>query len=88
MSYHKLTADFIDNYEVIKMVQPLSNDRYVIQECVKTPEGKWAVKFSTNSAHHICQYDGIFRKCADCDLNNIEEEHVNCITMDMKQEMD
>lgn len=79
MSYHKVTTDFIENYSVIKLIQPLAHDRYVIQECIKTPEGKWSIKFSTNSAYHICEYDGVFRKCVDCELNN-SEEYVNCIT--------
>ena len=79
MNYRKITPDFIDSYSIVKMTQPLGGDRYVMQECTKTPEGKWSVKFSTNSAYHICQYDGVFRKCAECELNN-SEEYINCIT--------
>ena len=79
MSYHNITPDFINNYSIIKLEQPLAHDKYVIQECTKTPEGKWSVKFYTNSVYHICEYDGVFRKCADCELNN-SEEYVDCIT--------
>lgn len=79
MNCRKINTDFIENYSIVKMIQPLANGRYVIQECIKTPENKWSVKFSTNSAYHICQYDGVFRKCAECELNN-NEEYVNCIT--------
>lgn len=79
MNYRKITPEFIEAYSVIKLIQPLAHDRSVIQTCTKTPEGKWSIKFSTNSTYHICEYDGVFRRCADCELNN-SDEYIDCLT--------
>ena len=61
----KVNKDYINQYRKVILTQPLANDKYIRQTYDKTNDG-WKATHSTNSALHICPYDGIFRNCKDC----------------------
>ena len=61
----KINKSYIEQYKKITMIQPLAHNREVLQIALRRDNG-WFVKFSTNSPHHICPYDGVFRNCKDC----------------------
>ena len=61
----KINKDYVNQYRKIILTQPLAHGKYIQQ--VYTKEGlTWKVTHTTNSAYHICPYDGIFRNCKDC----------------------
>ena len=61
----KVNKDYVNQYRKIILTQPLAHGKYIQQ--VYTKEGlTWKVTHTTNSAYHICPYDGIFRNCKDC----------------------
>ena len=61
----KINKDYINHYNQVILTQPLAHNKYIRQTYDKTDNG-WKVTHSTNSAYHICPYDGIFRNCKDC----------------------
>ncbi len=61
----RLTKDYVNQYNKIILTQPLAHGRNIQQIYDKTDRG-WQLTYVTNSVHHICPYDGVFRNCADC----------------------
>lgn len=61
----KVNKDYVNQYSKVVMTQPLANNKY-IQRSYEKDGDKWRARYSTNSAYHICQYDGNFRNCKDC----------------------
>lgn len=61
----KVNKDYVNQYSKIILTQPLAHEKYIRQTYDKIDKG-WKVTHSTNSAYHICPYDGIFRNCKDC----------------------
>ena len=61
----KVNKDYVNQYSKVTMTQPLAHGKYI--ELSYEREGdKWKARYSTNSAYHICPYDGNFRNCKDC----------------------
>lgn len=61
----KVNKDYVNQYGKIVLTQPLAHGKYIQQTYTK--EGlTWKVVHSSNSAYHICPYDGQFRNCKDC----------------------
>ena len=67
----KVNKDYVNQYSQVIMTQPLAHEKYVRVTYTKEDRG-WVARYSTNSAYHICQYDGIFRNCKDC--GGLEED--------------
>lgn len=61
----KVNKDYVNQYSKVILIQPLAHGRYVQLMYEKVDKG-WKANYSTNSAYHICPYDGIFRSCRDC----------------------
>ena len=57
---------YLDKYEMVVLTQPLANSRYIKQIYERTPNNRWFLIWESNSTYHICPYNGVFRKCADC----------------------
>lgn len=63
----RINQKFINKYDRIIFTQPLAHDKYIKQIYIKEGNtNKWKVVYKSNSIHHICPYDGVFRNCADC----------------------
>ena len=62
----KVNKDYVSQYKKIIITQPLAHEKYIQLTYEKDMDNKWRARYSTNSAYHICQYDGIFRNCKDC----------------------
>lgn len=62
----KVNKDYVSQYKKIIMTQPLAHEKYIQLTYEKDIDGRWKARYSTNSAYHICQYDGNFRNCKDC----------------------
>lgn len=67
----RITKEYIEQYNEIELIQPLAHDKYIKQVYDKFPAG-WRLMYLSNSAHHICPYDGIFRNCIEC--GGLEED--------------
>ena len=61
----KVTVNYVENFSTITFTQPLSKGRYIEEVYTKTPKG-WLLMYTSNSAYHICPYDGAFRDCRQC----------------------
>ena len=64
---NKITRGYVNHYQTIKMVQTLPSGRHVFVEYIKIGKDKWTPKYSTDSAYHICPYDGRFQDCIACE---------------------
>jgi len=62
----RVNKDYVNQYSKIILTQPLAHNKRIQLTFEKTGEGWWKARYSTNSAYHICPYDGIFRNCKDC----------------------
>ena len=62
----KVNKDYVSQYKKIIMTQPLAHGKCIQLTYEKDIDGRWKARYSTNSAYHICQYDGNFRNCKDC----------------------
>ena len=67
----RITKDYIEQYDEIEFTQPLAHDKHIKQVYDKLSNG-WGLMYSSNSVHHICPYDGVFRNCAEC--GGLEED--------------
>ena len=61
----KVNKDYVNQYNRVILTQPLAHGKYIQLIYDKVDKG-WKATYSTNSAYHICPYDGIFRNCKDC----------------------
>ena len=61
----KINNDYINQYNIVTLTQPLAHDRYIKQTYEKFNKG-WRLTYTSNSAYHICPYDGVFRHCEEC----------------------
>lgn len=68
---YRITKDYIEQYDKIVFTQPLAHDKYIKQVYDKLSNG-WGLMYLSNSVHHICPYDGVFRNCAEC--GGLEED--------------
>lgn len=65
---NKITKGYVNRFDTIKFTQTLPSGRCVHETYYREP-GKemWRIQHTTDSAYHICPYDGIFRECNECD---------------------
>lgn len=64
----KITKGYVNHYQTITMTQTLPSGRNVYAKYVRIGKDKWNPIYSTDSAYHICPYDGQFRDCKVCDV--------------------
>lgn len=65
----KITKGYVNRFDRIKFTQLLPSGRHVYEEYIRQPHTEnWYMKYSSDSAHHICPYDGMFRECIDCEV--------------------
>lgn len=62
----RVNKDYVNQYSKVVLTQPLAHNKHIQLTFEKAGEGWWKARYSTNSAYHICPYDGIFRNCKDC----------------------
>lgn len=63
----KITKGYVNRFDRIEFTQVLPNGRHVYEEYIRHPRTEtWYIEYSSDSAYHICPYDGIFRECVDC----------------------
>lgn len=65
----RINQKYVDQYDKVVLTQPLAHKKYIKQIYEKFPAG-WRLTYESNSVHHICPYDGVFRNCADCGAND------------------
>ena len=61
----KITRGYVEHYNTVVFTETLPSGRHIEQTYTKTPKG-WLAMHSTDSAYHICPYDGVFRQCQEC----------------------
>ena len=71
----KVNEKYVENFSTIIFTQPLRSGRIIEEVYSKTPKG-WLVTYNSDSAYHICPYDGAFRNCKECGAND-EDFDVN-----------
>lgn len=77
----KITKGYVNHYQTIKMTQMLPSGRhvYVMYTKIKNKD-QWQATYSTDSAYHICPFDGRFINCQDCDVYSTDKEYIdNCL---------
>ena len=65
----RINENYIKRYDRVVLTQPLAHNTVLQQIYDKTDRG-WKLHYSSNSIHHVCPYDGVFRKCSDCGALN------------------
>lgn len=66
---NKITKGYVNRFDLIKFTQILPSGRRVCETYFKQPNvEEWTIQYTTDSAYHICPYDGIFRDCGNCDV--------------------
>lgn len=64
----RVNKDYVNQYSTVTITQPLAHGKKMVLQYRKAIDGKnWVARYSTDSAYHICPYDGIFRNCKDCE---------------------
>lgn len=67
----RLTERTIEEYDRIIFTQPLAHQKYLKQIYDRCDKG-WLISYKSDSAHHVCFFDGIFRDCKECGI--LEED--------------
>lgn len=67
----RITKEYIEQYDKVELIQPLAHNKYIKQVYDKLSD-RWELMYLSNSAHHICPYDGVFRNCVEC--GGLEED--------------
>lgn len=66
---NKITKGYVNRFDLIKFTQVLPNGRHMFETYFREPNKEtWKIQHSTDSAYHICPYDGIFRECGECEV--------------------
>lgn len=72
----KITKGYVNHYQTIKMTQTLPSGRHVYVTYTKIEnKDRWQAAYSTDSAYHICPFDGRFINCPDCGVCSTDKEH-------------
>ena len=79
MAERKITKDYVEFYKKIEFIQPLAKGAYlkeIYTQCLPQKPGMWLISYESNSAHHVCPYDGRFMTCEKCmaDYSPVDEE--------------
>lgn len=61
----KVTESFIKDYDRVVLTQPLAHNKYLKQVYDQCNKG-WLLSYVSDSVHHICPFDGVFRDCKEC----------------------
>ena len=75
----KINNDYINQYNIVTLTQPLSQGRYIKQTYEKTYDTRWKLTYTSNSAYHICPYDGMFRHCEECGASDDDFDIAYCL---------
>ena len=62
----KITRAYVVRFDEIEMEQLLPSRRKITVKWHKRPDKSWIPFYSTDSAFHICPYNGQFKDCRDC----------------------
>lgn len=65
MRERRINKEYLNTYGQVILTQPLAHGTVMKQ--VYTKDGnRWQLSYESNSAYHICPFDGVFRNCRDC----------------------
>ena len=53
----RVNKDYVNQYSKVILTQPLAHGKHIQLTFEKGDKG-WVARYSTNSAYHICPYDG------------------------------
>ncbi len=60
-----LSDNRLNSYNTIILTQPLAYNKHLKQIYNKCEQG-WCLIYESNSAYHVCPFDGAFKDCKDC----------------------
>ena len=63
----RITEKYIEQYDRIVFNQPLAQQKYLKQIYDKCNKG-WLISYQSDSAYHVCFFDGVFRDCKECGI--------------------
>lgn len=75
----KITKGYVNRFDMIKFTQILPSGRRIHETYYREPAKEmWRIQYTTDSAYHICPYDGTFRECGDCNavLDSVEDTEI------------
>lgn len=73
----KIRIEDLKLYNKVILTESL-NGGDVILTLSKTKANNWNARYQTTSVYHICPYDGVFRKCINCDMFDTEVDINYC----------
>lgn len=83
----RMRKEVLASYKEIIFTQPLADGLWIKETCTKGSDGFWYVHYHSNSATHICPFDGNFRRCDYCahlEDNPEKEGEKICTKKDLK----
>ena len=76
----RVTERYVSKYDTIILNQPLAHGKVLKQIYNKFGGGdkRWMVSYDSNSVYHICPFDGVFRDCKECGINDEDFDVTFC----------
>jgi hypothetical protein len=75
----RITKDYIEKYDKIVFTQPLAHQKYLKQIYNKYDNG-WLISYDSDSVHHVCFFDGVFRDCKECGILEDDFDISYCVS--------
>jgi len=74
----RITEKYIEEYNRIIFTQPLAHHKHLKQIYDKCSKG-WIISYKSDSAYHVCFFDGVFRDCKECGILDKDFDISNCV---------
>lgn len=75
----RITEKYIEQYDRIVFNQPLAHQKYLKQIYDKCNKG-WLISYQSDSAYHVCFFDGVFRDCKECGILEDDFDISYCVS--------
>lgn len=75
----RITEKYIEQYDRIVFNQPLAHQKYLKQIYDKCDKG-WLISYQSDSAYHVCFFDGVFRDCKECGILEDDFDISYCVS--------
>lgn len=73
----RVTEKYVTKYDKIILNQPLAHGK-VLQQIYDKSDRGWVLSYNSDSVHHVCPFDGIFRDCKECGLLDDDFDTTYC----------
>ena len=74
-----LSDNRLNSYNTIVLTQHLAYNKYLKQIYDKCNKG-WLISYQSDSAYHVCFFDGVFRDCKECGILDEDFDISYCVS--------